>query len=277
MANNPQNIRLSACRVRWGGRDLGLTKGGVDVEIKTETKQITVDQFGPSVVNEMIMGRTLTVKCPFAETDLDTLFSLMKQSGSTMADAGTTATGTITFSAKPTANDTVTINGRVFTFVSASPGANEVLIGTDVPECMTNLAAVLSASSDPVVQEGVYTAGAGALTVTYYRSGVAGNSFTLAASAATVASATLTGGVDGDRSVTVTTGSGISMLAQAMPLVLHPADKPDSDTSEDFTVFSAGQSGTVSFSYKIDAERIYSVEFSGYPYGADFKLCKFGN
>ena len=279
MANNPQNIRLSACRVRWGGRDLGFTKGGVDVTIKTDTKQVTVDQFGQTTVNEYIMGRTLTVKCPFAETDLDTLFAVMKQSGATLADTGTAATGTITGATAPAANDTITVNGHKFTFVTAitNGGVDQVVIGTPAVT-MTNLAAALTACSDPLVQLATYVAASTTVTVTYFRSGVVGNTFTLAVSGTgvTVSAATLSGGVDGNRTVTVDTGTGISMLSSALPLVLHPSDKPDSDVSEDFTVFSAGQSGSVSFSYKVDAERIFNVEFTGYPSGSDAKLCKFG-
>jgi len=286
MTNNPNNIRLSACRVRWGGRDLGLTKGGVDVTIKTETKSITCDQFGQSIVNEIIVGRTATIKTPFVETDLDTLYAIIKASGATLTDTGTVASGTITFSSNPVAADTVTINGHVFTFVTTIvTGANgipttpdQVLIGATTTVTAANLAATLALSTDPNVLQGIYVGGTGLMTVTFYRSGVLGNSFTLAKSSTgiTVSAATLTGGVDGTRNVTMLTGIGTSMITTAQPLVMHPADLADSDQSQDFTVFLAGQSGSISFAYKIDNERVYMVEWTGYPVAATSKLFKFG-
>lgn len=281
MTNNPNNIRLSACRVRWGGRDLGLTKGGVDVTIKTETKPVQVDQFGNTLVNEVILGRTVTVKCPFAETDLDTLYAITKASGATLTDSGTVATGTLTFSGVPLANDTIVINGHTFTYVASltNPVTKDtVLIGADPVTTIANTVTALQQSSDPAVLAGTYVGSATTLTVNYYRSGVTGNSFTLAATGTkiTTSGATLTGGVDGTRNVQVVTGVGTSLLAAAQSLVLHPADLVDQDTSQDFTVPYAGQSGSIAFSYKIDAERIYMVEFTGYPNASSGELFKFG-
>ena len=278
MSNNPQNIRLSACRVRWGGRDLGLTKGGVDVTLKTETKPINVDQFGPSLVNEIITGKTLMVKCPFAETDLDTLFALMKQSGGVMTDTGSVATATITIVTAPTAADTLTVNGHVFTFVSAVTAVDQILIAGSVAATIVNLVTALQNSSDPLVQAATYVGGATTVVTSYYRSGVIGNSFTLVKSSTnvTLSTPTLIGGVDGTRNVTISTAVGTSMLTNSLPLVLHPADRADNDFSEDFTVFQAGQSGSMTYAYKIDAERIYMVEFTGFPNYTNGRLAKFG-
>jgi hypothetical protein len=37
MANtHVKNIKLGACKVSFGGQDLGYTKGGVEVEVSTE-------------------------------------------------------------------------------------------------------------------------------------------------------------------------------------------------------------------------------------------------
>ena len=41
-----KNIKLGACKVSFGGVDLGYTKGGVQVEVATETLKVTVDQLG---------------------------------------------------------------------------------------------------------------------------------------------------------------------------------------------------------------------------------------
>lgn len=65
--------------------------------------------------------------------------------------------------------------------------------------------------------------------------------------------------------VDVVTGVGTSLLATALALVLHPIDKLDTDTSEDFTVFKAATAGALQFAYKLEEERIFNVEFNGYP------------
>jgi hypothetical protein len=275
---NPNSVRLSACRVRWGGRDLGMTKGGVDVTIKTDTHPVTVDQYGNGPINEVILGRTINIKAPFAETDLDNLYAMMRLAGATMNDLGTVASGTVTYSAVPVANDTVVLNGHTFTFVTAAPGLDQVLIGGTAAATLQNLLTVIQQSSDPNVQAGIYTATATALNIAYFQSGLAGNSFTLAktGTTGTTSGATLTGGLAGTRNVSLGTSVGASLFSTAAPLVLHPYDKADNDLSDDLTVFLANSSGNITYAYKIDAERVYQVEFTGYPVPATKALCKFG-
>ena len=75
-------IKLGACKVTWNNVDLGYTKGGVEVEITTAKKKIMVDQFGETEVNEYIMGRSVIVRVPLAESDLTLLASVIP--GSTL-------------------------------------------------------------------------------------------------------------------------------------------------------------------------------------------------
>lgn len=77
MASDTKNVKLGVCTVTYGGVDLGYTKGGVDVEVATETHEVMVDQFGKSPINEYIMGRSCTVKVPLAETTLENLVKIM--------------------------------------------------------------------------------------------------------------------------------------------------------------------------------------------------------
>ncbi len=77
MASDTKNVKLGVCSVFFNSIDLGYTKGGVEVEVKTETKKVMVDQFGQSVINEYIMGRTCTAKVPLAETTLENLVKIM--------------------------------------------------------------------------------------------------------------------------------------------------------------------------------------------------------
>lgn len=77
MASDIKNVKLGVCKVTFDGQDLGYTKGGVEVSVKTETHKVMVDQFGKTPINEYIMGREVTVKVPLAETTLDNLVKIM--------------------------------------------------------------------------------------------------------------------------------------------------------------------------------------------------------
>ena len=79
-----KNIKLGACKVSFGGVDLGYTKGGVQVEVATETQKITVDQRGQTVVSEVVMGRNITITAPLAESVLRNMVDLMP--GSTLSE-----------------------------------------------------------------------------------------------------------------------------------------------------------------------------------------------
>lgn len=75
--NDPKNVKLGVCKVFYDGVDLGFTKGGVEVTVETETHEVTVDQYGNTPINEYIMGRTVSVSVPLAETTLDNLVKIM--------------------------------------------------------------------------------------------------------------------------------------------------------------------------------------------------------
>ena len=76
--------------------------------------------------------------------------------------------------------------------------------------------------------------------------------------------ASLVGSGDSLR-VDVPTGVGLSLLDMAQPLVLHPVGLPEADKSEDVTIYLAGTAGQMNFAYRVDEERVYNVEFKGYP------------
>lgn len=166
MASDTKNVKLGVCKVLYDSVDLGYTKGGVEVSVKTETHKSKVDQFGSTPINEYITGREVTAKTPLAETTLDNLVKIM-------------------------------------------PGA----------------------------------------TIS---------------------------GTGSDKIVTVPTGVGINLLDVAKELRLHPISKPDSDKSEDFVILKAATAGALSFAYKLDDERVYNVEFNGYPDAATGKLFTVG-
>ncbi|MCG5512859.1 hypothetical protein [Ectothiorhodospira shaposhnikovii] len=151
--SDTKNVKLGVCTVYFDDKDLGFTKGGVEVEVSTDTHKVTVDQFGESEVNEYIMKRTVVARVPLAETTLQNLVKIM-------------------------------------------PGAE--LVGS------------------------------------------------------------------GDKlRVDVTNGVGISLLDTAKKLRLVPVGAVDSN--DDFVIHRAATAGAISFAYKVNEERIFNCEFTGYP------------
>lgn len=266
MASDTRNIKLGPCHVYYNDVDLGLTKGGVEVDVTTETHKTVVDQFGPTPVNEYIMGRTVIVKTPLAETTFENLVAVMP--GATLVEtAAVKAVGTIDFTANVAADDTITVNGTVFTFKSSGATGNQINVGSTLADSLDNMVTVLNASTVVGVALATYTEnGTDTLTVTVDLAGDSGNDFTLAASV--VAGATVvepTGGTDAVRRVDVEVGTGISLLDNAKELKLHPIALAEADASQDFVIPLAATAGAINFSYKIDDERIFPVEWNAYP------------
>lgn len=283
MASSTSNVKLGVCKAFFDGFDLGYTKGGVDVSVKTDTHKVNIDQFGKTPINEYIMGREVNAKVPMAETTLENMVAIMP--GSTLTQTGgTAASGTITFATSASvANDTVTVNGVVFTCKASPATAYEFAPGATFTDSATNLATVLAASTDPKVAVATYSRAGAVITVKYGaeliygtngKQGTEGNAFTLAKSGTnvTVSGATLTGGVNPTSvSVSVATGIGTDLLSIAKELRLRPVSKYNSagvfngDISEDFVIPLAATSGALQFAYKLEDERVYNVEFNGYP------------
>lgn len=89
MASSTDNVKLGVCTLTYGTAtpvDLGYTKGGVEVSVTTETYKVMVDQFGNSEINERIIGRTISVVTPLAETTLENLVQIMP--GATLTTDG---------------------------------------------------------------------------------------------------------------------------------------------------------------------------------------------
>lgn len=75
--SSTENIRMGTCKILYNGVDLGFTMGGVEVAVATTTHETKVDQFGDTVANEYIMGRTITVTVPLVETTVDNMAAIM--------------------------------------------------------------------------------------------------------------------------------------------------------------------------------------------------------
>lgn len=293
MGSSTKNVKLGVCKTIFDGVDLGLTQGGVDVTVKTDTHKVNVDQYGKTTVNEIIMGRDVMAKVPLAETTIENMIAIMPGSVLTQS-GGTVASGTITFATTAAAaNDTVTVNGAAFTFKVAPVTAYDVAPGATFSASAANLAAALNASTDPRVAGATYSVVAGVITVKYGpdlqygsagKQSAEGNSFTLAKTGTncTLSGATLTGGADATTtSVQVNTGIGVDLLNLARELRLRPTTKYvngvfNGDASEDFVIPLAATPGALQFAYKLENERIYNVEFSGFPDPTSGKLFTVG-
>lgn len=119
---------------------------------------------------------------------------------------GVAAEGVLTFTANPSANDTITIANVTYTFKSTLAAANDVKIGTNLAATITSLAKVVNGTATAGTD--CYTgtanlaslvsaeASATALNLTAVATGVAGNYINLASSDANVTPTAFSGGVD---------------------------------------------------------------------------------
>lgn len=284
MASSTENVKMGVCRVYYAGRDLGYTKGGVEVEVVTDTHKMTVDQFGETTINEYIMKRDITIKLPLAETTVLNLIEIMP--GSTLVHNGTNGSRTVTFTANPTNNQTLVFNGKTVTFKTAGAISTnlEVLIGATQTDTVANLALVLNKSREPELVLATYAAAAGVLTITAKRPGPESVNYTVNSPAGTFAGVTIPGAAltAGNEPTlmraNVTTGVGSNLLSISSTLVLRPLDLDKlGDNSEDLVIPRAATAGGMQFAYKFNDERIFNTTFMGYPDPATDVLFKFGD
>ena len=113
------------------------------------------------------------------------------------------ATGLVTFTGLPTNAETITVNGRVYSFSATAPLAtSEILIGANAEAMATNMTFAINSpfvgSANAVVTASVSFSGY-EVRLTAKVSGTGGNALTLAktASNTAISGATLTGGAPG--------------------------------------------------------------------------------
>jgi hypothetical protein len=135
-------------------------------------------------------------------TSILDVLSVNELTGPSAATA-TASTATVTFADAGSADDTITIDGIIYT-LKASPSAGyEVDVGADKTTTGANLAAAINRTGTPGTEYGAPTlqhpavsaaAALGVVTLTARVPGDQGDNITLAASAATVSGALFTGG-----------------------------------------------------------------------------------
>ena len=252
MASSTNNVKLGICTIEYAGVDLGYTKGGVEVEVATETFKVMIDQFGNTPVKEYITARTCVVRCPLAETTLEVLEQIMP--GSTFTDNATAQV--TTFVEVTPVNATIykiTVNGTSYQFLTTDTVAATLVNG---------LMNVVNADGARAMDA---TNVADELVLTARTSGIAYVAIEATDSAGTFDSVTTgTPAVAGKKRVDVTTNISEDLLSLASTLALHPVSA-GTDLNEDFTIPLAATGGAITYNYKLDEERIFNVEFNAYP------------
>lgn len=69
----------------------------------------------------------------------------------------TRATGLFTFNGLPTASETITVGSQVYTWVSALTGADDIMIGATVDDCIDNLVSAMNADAGAGTKYGTGT------------------------------------------------------------------------------------------------------------------------
>jgi hypothetical protein len=283
MASDTRNVKLGVCQVFFDGVDLGYTQGGVEVTVQTETHEVNVDQFGKSAISQTIIGRDVMAKVPMAETTLENMVRIMP--GATLISTGgvaAVATYTPSGGTNCTNGQTLIINGTTVT-AKTSPTAiaanNEFNLGASLTVSLASLSAMINASTDINLALLTATSSATVLTLTADIKGVEGNSYTTSTLGtwATAATAFASGADATKKRVDVTNSVGTDLLLIAKELRLHPTNKLASDKSDDFIIPLAATAGALNFAYKLEDERIYNVEFTGYPNSTTGKLYSVGD
>jgi hypothetical protein len=171
-----------------GGFKIAIDGGSLTAVTSLNFSSVTNLNGVASVITTGLSGASLGAVCTWNGSAF--------QITSNSTGAGAAATGTITFTGNPAANDTVTIGGTAVTFVASSPVGNQVVIGSSSAITLANLLAFLQASNDSNIDECTYTSTGLVITLLYKVAGTGGNSFTLAksSSALSVSGADLSGG-----------------------------------------------------------------------------------
>lgn len=142
-------------------------------------------------------------------------------------DPATRASLLLTFSGTGTANDTVTLAGRVFTLVAAAASDVQVTIGATAAETAANFTNVINSAVN-VAATGVYGVLSGAtVNIIAVAGGTAGNSIAVAeAGTGTSFAGAATALANGAATRTTTYGKAIGVTLEPIAAVSAPVDCP---------------------------------------------------
>lgn len=160
-----------------------------------EKQSFSVDGDITVAAGTLVTGDFCAIQC-ITEVTFTTLTDSAERGDS---DYGTAATGTLTFTDAPAADETIAVNGTTYTFKTTAASATQISIGTGADAAAkaaataANVATKVSANDVAVV----VTSAAGVATITAAAKGTAGNSIALAESASncTKSGTALSGGM----------------------------------------------------------------------------------
>jgi hypothetical protein len=69
----PGNVKLTPCKVKFNGVNVGFTSGGVSVKAKEEFSDITVDQLAKTIIDKINVGKTFSIKVPLTELTVENI------------------------------------------------------------------------------------------------------------------------------------------------------------------------------------------------------------
>ena len=95
MPENPLAVRVAACSVILNNIDLGWTKGGTTIDLKTETSRTDTDNFTETTIVEFITRRILTVKINLAEPSATLLAQILNGTSQWSMNNGTGGDGAL--------------------------------------------------------------------------------------------------------------------------------------------------------------------------------------
>lgn len=96
MAFDPISVGFGPCRVTFDGKDLGSTKGGTTVTYTPEVYEMTVDEFGNTPYDAVLIGEVLTVTTQLAMSTWEQLQAAMP-AGTLITDSNDPAKKKLTF------------------------------------------------------------------------------------------------------------------------------------------------------------------------------------
>jgi hypothetical protein len=209
-----------------------VSNGGFSVTIDGTVKNVTALDFTAQTNLNGVASAISTALGSAGSCVWNANYSRFEIASATTG-AGTAASGTITLTGVPAANDTVTVGGTAATFVAANPTGNQVLIGGTAAQTAANLQAFLQSSADVNISKCKYSTALGVVTVTYASAGTAGNAFTLAkvSTNITVSGATLSGGLNASTITYATSPAGGQDVSAQLGLVTGVASVPANGVS----------------------------------------------
>lgn len=282
---NFETIKIGVCDCFWRPTPtevnptpeeiyLGLTKGGVELIYTPEWHEITVDQFGNSLTESVLIGESVQVNVPLAETDLDKL-SMFSHTATKISESET-VTGQTQIETT-TVSGSITVAGDVEVTITSSDQKEKVIL-VPVEELDTSdevaekIRQVLENDSD--ITEFFTVSGTHSdITLTKKALEVNDELFNISIKNGdcegleeALVSATIRFGkptvIESREKLTFGRRPGYRLEGLAGRIRVHPIALGNSN-EEDIIIYKAVNKAPLQLNYKLDEERIYSTEFVG--------------